>query len=104
MIHCRAAAELITGYIDGELTADELAALDEHLAECPECHERVIAERQTKDLVARPRQPAEAPDRLRRRIIDAIFGKARPADSTVPKLAPNARVKPLDPGRPTLSL
>ena len=103
MIHCRAAADLITGYIDGELTADELVALDEHLAECPACRERVIAERQTKDLVACPRQAAEAPDRLRRRIIDAIFGKSGPAGSTVPKLASNARV-PLDPGRPTLSL
>jgi len=104
MIHCRAAEELITGYIDGELTADELAAIDEHLAQCPACRDRVINERETKNLVGRAHEPRPAPDMARRRIMDAIFGKPRTADASVPKLAPNAGIKPVKPESSSICL
>jgi len=104
MIHCRAAEELITGYVDGELTADELAAIDEHLAGCPACRERVVHERQTKELVGGSHREESAPERLRRRIIGAIFGKPDAAAPSVPKLAPNAGIKPIKPESTSICL
>ena len=34
---CNQALEYISAALDGELTAEEVAELDAHLADCPEC-------------------------------------------------------------------
>ena len=77
MITCRAAAELITAYADGELANDELAALDAHLAQCPECRQCLCCERAMKSLIHRQHCPAPAPDHLAEKIKDAVARATR---------------------------
>jgi anti-sigma factor RsiW len=45
--------ELVTGFVDGALSAEEAAAVEAHLAECPACREQAEAER---DLGAKLRE------------------------------------------------
>ena len=98
MITCKAAAELITAHVDGELAWSEVAALDGHLALCPVCKQRLCCERATKDMVRRRHCPAPVPERLRERIADAIARNVqRPAPVRQPGIAKT--VEPLPQGR-----
>lgn len=66
-------AERLTGYVDGELPAEEHARVTEHLRECAACREQVEAERALRErlrglAVVEPRAgfEAELRSRLRR--------------------------------------
>jgi anti-sigma factor RsiW len=48
---CKSLEPLVTPYVDGELDADNRAALDAHLRVCPPCHSRVAAERNVRELL-----------------------------------------------------
>lgn len=63
-------------YVDGELSVDEMAAADAHVATCPACTTLVMNERAFRRLLrAQPREAA--PDELRARIVHAVRREAR---------------------------
>ena len=50
---CHQLVEAITDYLEGALPAEERAALDEHLAVCPDCRTYLEQMRQTIRLAGR---------------------------------------------------
>lgn len=74
---CDAAQELITALVDGELSAEERVAIEDHLNICRQCREAVAAERQLKQQIRLAGRAITAPATLRR----AVEGKiaARPS-------------------------
>ena len=72
MIDCTKASELITAYVDGELCDTEVEALCAPLDACPECREKLDFERDAKEIVKLQHAPAESPEKVRSRIVEAI--------------------------------
>ncbi len=70
--------ELLSAYLDGELTAEERAALDDRLGHEPGLADRLAELRAAADLVATPVAPL-APDR-----VDDLVGAALAAGTTSP--------------------
>ena len=50
-IACRELVELLTDYLEGVLTPDEVAAVDAHLADCEGCHTYLDQMRTTIDAL-----------------------------------------------------
>jgi anti-sigma factor RsiW len=66
-ITCQEVVELVTGYLEGALPADEAALFEQHLNFCEGCVWYVDQIRKTASLVGRVREedvPAEVRDRL----------------------------------------
>lgn len=61
-MNCRRVVNLISPYVDGELTGAEMLAIRRHLGECPECSEEYESLRMTKLAVARLRNVAPRED------------------------------------------
>jgi len=80
-ISCERARSLLTAWIDGELPASDVRAIDEHLAACRSCAHRAACERAAREVV-RTRRPAlcseEAPPALRARIARHAAGARAP--------------------------
>lgn len=57
---CRQAVALMTDYLDGALSARDRARLEEHLAECPHCHE-YLAQIQATVVAAGRVEPDDLP-------------------------------------------
>lgn len=85
MQECEAALELISAQLDGELTAEEAARLEAHLAQCPQC--RALLADLTALHEAMPRQEVPPPAGLK----DGVM--ARIAAETPIPFAPPARKK-----------
>lgn len=58
--------------LDDELSPTECADLRTHIAECPECYGRLLAEEKVRALVRKCCTEDHAPDSLRRRITMSI--------------------------------
>ncbi len=54
-VNCRRVVNLISAYVDGELTGAEMLAIRRHLSDCPECAEEHESMRFAKRSVARLR-------------------------------------------------
>lgn len=52
-MNCRRVVNLISAYVDGELTGADMLDIRSHLRECPDCTEEYESIRATKLLVAR---------------------------------------------------
>ncbi len=52
-MNCRRVVNLISAYVDGELTGEEMLDIRSHLRECPDCEEEYESIRATKLMVAR---------------------------------------------------
>ncbi|MGI6295913.1 MAG: anti-sigma factor family protein [Armatimonadota bacterium] len=52
-MNCRRVVNLISAYVDGELTGAEMLDIRSHLRECPDCAEEYESIRATKLMVAR---------------------------------------------------
>ena len=74
MKNCHDVDLTMTPYVDGEVSADEAAAVEAHLAECSPCRERAQVETAMKRVVqARATAIGEhAPDALRARCVAAV--------------------------------
>jgi anti-sigma factor RsiW len=63
-ISCREVVELVTDYLDGALSPEELARMEAHLAACPPCVTYVEQIRTTRRLAAAAEADLEQhPDR-----------------------------------------
>ena len=51
MKDCRDVDAIMTAYVDGEVAAEEAAAVRTHLAECPPCRERASVERVAREVL-----------------------------------------------------
>ena len=56
MSDCKTVDSFVTPYVDRELDEANRAALDAHLRVCPQCHSRVAAEREMRELLHAQRQ------------------------------------------------
>lgn len=72
MLDCEAVMRQLWDYLDGELTAERLAAVQEHLALCEHCHPHVEFERSFLAAVARSRRRHSDPARLRHDLLHAL--------------------------------
>jgi anti-sigma factor RsiW len=68
MLTCRQLIDVLDDYLDRRLEPDEVAALEQHLAECEACRAYLATYRKTRALgarVARVEMPEEMKTRLR---------------------------------------
>jgi len=72
---CKVARSRLFEYLDGELSEEQSAALDEHLTTCPDCRRLVEFERSFRERYIEPLRPDPAPERVRDQIallLDAL--------------------------------
>src|SRR5438876_10507784 len=74
-MNCGAAQEQIGLYLDGELAAEELAALEEHLRNCPDCaaehenlRELIAYFAESDELIGNETVPSDLWDRIENRL------------------------------------
>lgn len=75
MTECEKYQELCAAFVDDELTAEELASLQAHLAGCPECTEYLDDLRQVAGLCRE--KPPEPPETLHENIMQYIVAEAQ---------------------------
>jgi mycothiol system anti-sigma-R factor len=71
-IACQEAAERLYEWMDGELEGDLERAVGTHLETCARCYPVLVFERAFREAVARATGREEAPDELRRRILESL--------------------------------
>ncbi len=85
-LSCAEVGELAPGFVLGALEPDEMAAVREHLATCPEAHDELAELGGVVPYLADSLEPMAPPDALRSRILAAVAAEATspPSDITVP--------------------
>jgi anti-sigma factor (TIGR02949 family) len=71
MMYCQDCVDLLGDYLDGELTEEQVAALEEHLSYCPPCVTFVRTYKATT-RVARRHLAHEMPEELGARLHDFL--------------------------------
>jgi len=74
-IPCREAAERLFEWLDGELAPELEASVGAHLRTCARCFPRLEFEKAFRAALTRAARSQEAPEHLRRRILD-VLGEA----------------------------
>ena len=69
MCNCERAQELISAYIDGEITAGEKAELDEHVAGCKDCADMLAVYSEISRAMA---EDVEPPASLRKSVMSGV--------------------------------
>ena len=72
MIDCHAVMRQLWAYLDGELTADRVAAIEEHLAVCARCYPQYQFERTFLEQIGRVRREHSDLSGLRTRLVTAL--------------------------------
>jgi anti-sigma factor RsiW len=88
---CATCLEMLSSYIDGELSADESAQVREHLQSCADCareHRKLL---DTSSLIRRRLMRYEAPDVLKARIRAGLIGWPREVDPRTANLPSRQR-------------
>jgi len=70
-------------YLDGELTADDRTHIEQHLNDCSPCFEAFDFEAELRAVIRR-RCSETVPDRLRRKVADAIAAADPASAPTAP--------------------
>ena len=70
-MNCEQYNDLISARLDGELSAQEAAQLDAHLAECPRCRE-LLRELEEMTAAFAQEEPVQAPEVLSRGVLERI--------------------------------
>jgi mycothiol system anti-sigma-R factor len=79
---CEEALQELYTFLDGELTDDRRAAIQQHLDDCPPCYEQYDFEAELRLIVAAKCKDT-VPDALRDRIAQALVNEVPPSDSTI---------------------
>lgn len=67
-LHCTNMISTLSDYIDGELSPELCAELENHLNDCENCRIVVDTLRKTIELYQEPTEPAELPADVRQRL------------------------------------
>lgn len=73
----RCAPYPLCSYVDGELNEAEVAELQEHLHDCPECADLLQAQQLIKTLLRRSCREQPAPPTLRERVWSSIMAQCQ---------------------------
>lgn len=82
-VNCREALEQLYALLDQELTGEREEEVRRHLDLCRRCYPHLEFERAFQALLATRCARTEAPERLRRRILDELLAEA-PAGGVCP--------------------
>jgi anti-sigma factor (TIGR02949 family) len=82
-MNCQENQDQLSAYLDGELTADETAAVRDHLAACPACARELDELRRAIDAV-KALPPIQAPADLKGKIMAQIESEAARAPASTP--------------------
>lgn len=82
-MNCRRVSNLLSAYIDGELTGEEQLKIQEHLRQCEECNEEHESLLLTKRLICslKMKEPREE---LEARILNAVAQESAPSRRRFP--------------------
>ncbi len=84
-MHCQAAGELLNGWIDGQLPAEQAVALEAHLAECAECRSLADGLRVQDTELRRAFLPRrQAAQQVASRVLETLDQEARTAARPAP--------------------
>ena len=72
MMDCNAVMRQLWDYLDGELTAERMLAVREHLAVCARCFPQVEFERTFLGAIARAQREHSDPRRLGERVLAGL--------------------------------
>jgi mycothiol system anti-sigma-R factor len=72
-VKCDDCLECLDGYVDRELTDDEVAEVRKHLADCPPCEDYYKLQANLKRLVKVCCDQGEAPAHLRSKLRQILF-------------------------------
>ncbi len=75
MTECERYIDMISSYVDGQLSDDETAALLEHIRVCPDCARQL---RIYEEVSALASEDVEVPEELHGRIMSAVVSAAAP--------------------------
>jgi mycothiol system anti-sigma-R factor len=79
---CEGALRELYSFLDGALTDDRRAAIQQHLDDCPPCYEHYDFEAELRLIIAAKCKDTVS-DMLRDRIAQALVNEAPPSDSTI---------------------
>jgi len=74
MRECDAIQPLMSGYLDGELTREEIETVERHVAECPSCREEFNKMKRMVDAVAGLRFEAP-PDEVWETFLEGVYNR-----------------------------
>ncbi len=72
---CTEIRELITAFVDGELTPEEEALVGDHIRKCPRCQDVYGSEKRIKDYLLSMRKEVTTPSYLRQRVVESLGRK-----------------------------
>ena len=72
MICCKECLELLHDYLEGELSADVTASLEEHFEDCPPCIAFVNTYKSTTQLCRTTLKSTEIPDIVKERLKEFV--------------------------------
>ena len=75
MLDCESVMRQLWDFLDGELTPERMAAVRAHIEMCKRCYPQHEFEQSFLDAVAARRRQHSDPQRLRRRVADALRAK-----------------------------
>ncbi len=75
MLDCHAVMRQLWAFLDGELTTDRIAAIEEHIAKCARCYPQYHFERTFLEQIGRVRREHSDMSGLRTRLMHALSVK-----------------------------
>jgi mycothiol system anti-sigma-R factor len=74
---CERVTERLSGFLDGELSPEEIREIREHLADCTDCSKSLESLRALQSAIREHAPRHTAPSRLRNRILDDTSSKSK---------------------------
>jgi anti-sigma factor RsiW len=87
---------LVNGLVDGELSANQLASANQHLAECPACTSQALFQTLLKSATAKAGQKYTPPLHLQERLTRLVSEAANPQAENVKLLPTRPSASPAD--------
>ncbi|NKB68749.1 MAG: zf-HC2 domain-containing protein [Candidatus Latescibacteria bacterium] len=68
MYTCREIMQVLTAYLEGDLSRRERKDLERHMVDCPPCHAFLRTFEKTGEMARTALQPEQIPDELQERV------------------------------------